>query len=280
MQNTYQPSTLSKGNLVRLGRNGLLTPTQWEVLTYSNRGLKVPQIAEAMGLSRKTVSGHLKTARRKQELLSRDKTRSQYYEDSDSMGYAETISPIFGNLYQSGIPKAIDVNRLRIDHIVNVSHHDNMLSHPSQLRIDLLDADKLPDRTVIGTAALFAARRAWLGEKVLIHCHMGMNRSGLIMGLALWFLTGWDGKRIVQTIRENRKWSLSNSTFREYLEDLPARDFSSLLAVQDMDLILPRIRDVLPVYQPKKSGVQWRFNQGIEIPNATGYSGFGEWWER
>ena len=61
--------------------------------------------------------------------------------------------------------------------------------------------------------AKLVAERVKAGQNVLVTCMMGLNRSGLIAGLALRFL-GMSGREAVDQIRLNRAGALSNPTFR------------------------------------------------------------------
>lgn len=42
------------------------------------------------------------------------------------------------------------------------------------------------------------------GKKVLVTCAAGLNRSGLVTGIALHLLHGWDGTKCVKTVQEKR----------------------------------------------------------------------------
>ena len=57
--------------------------------------------------------------------------------------------------------------------------------------------------------AIEAAHRVELaykqGRKVLITCRMGMNRSGLVTGLALHMIFGWDGRTCVKRVQRKRR---------------------------------------------------------------------------
>lgn len=77
--------------------------------------------------------------------------------------------------------------------------------------------------------ALGAARRVELayrqGRKALITCRAGMNRSGLVTGLALHMIFGWDGHTCVRRVQDKRKnqgyyRALSNYQFVEALTNL------------------------------------------------------------
>lgn len=61
------------------------------------------------------------------------------------------------------------------------------------------------------------ARKVQQGQRVLVTCHAGLNRSGLVTGLALINL-GMPAETAIQKIRSARgTWALSNRHFSELL---------------------------------------------------------------
>lgn len=72
-------------------------------------------------------------------------------------------------------------------------------------------------------AAMKVARALRAGKRVLVTCAMGLNRSGLVTGLALWYAAHWSGETCVARIQSNRRGALFNNTFASYLKRLPAR---------------------------------------------------------
>jgi hypothetical protein len=95
---------------------------------------------------------------------------------------------------------------------------------------DGLDEHKLnPERLHV---ALKAARRAAEaiqgGGKVLSTCAAGMNRSGLVTGITLHMMFGWEGDACVDHVRRKRKpWRghrpLTNDDFTTALRRLARR---------------------------------------------------------
>lgn len=65
--------------------------------------------------------------------------------------------------------------------------------------------------------ALAAARRVEAalrqGRKVLVTCRMGLNRSGLVSGIALHLFTGMPGPACVKAVRTARRRALRNPVF-------------------------------------------------------------------
>lgn len=56
------------------------------------------------------------------------------------------------------------------------------------------------------------------GQDVLVACHMGINRSGLVCALALHMMTSADGKSCVRHIRRRRRGALRNPIFVSLIE--------------------------------------------------------------
>lgn len=56
------------------------------------------------------------------------------------------------------------------------------------------------------------------GDRVLITCAEGYNRSALLAARTLWELKGWAGITIVAAIKERRPSALFNMGFREWIE--------------------------------------------------------------
>ncbi|MFJ3789789.1 protein phosphatase [Kitasatospora sp. NPDC090091] len=69
----------------------------------------------------------------------------------------------------------------------------------------------------VGEAATHTAEAVRQGRRVLVRCHSGYNRSGLVVAQALVEL-GHPADRAVELIRERRSpWALNNRLFVEYL---------------------------------------------------------------
>lgn len=67
------------------------------------------------------------------------------------------------------------------------------------------------------------------GQKVLVTCAAGLNRSGLVSGIVLHMLYGWPGEKCVQVVREKRgpvgdMLPLCNEEFVQVLKNLRARE--------------------------------------------------------
>ena len=88
------------------------------------------------------------------------------------------------------------------------------------------DDSERPDRatfTRAQAAASIVAERVRAGQRCLVTCALGRNRSGLVVALALHKLTGAPGafcRRRVQGARPN---ALTNGAFAAFLDSIPAR---------------------------------------------------------
>ncbi len=78
------------------------------------------------------------------------------------------------------------------------------------------DDQLLPNLSKLRAVACLAASLIRDGHRVLTHCNMGFNRSGLVAGLILKTL-GMPGDAAVSRIRERRPGALYNDHFVEYL---------------------------------------------------------------
>jgi hypothetical protein len=82
------------------------------------------------------------------------------------------------------------------------------------------DDESLPNMAKLHAVAIMAASLIRAGHRVLTHCNMGYNRSGLVAGLILTSL-GMSGDAAVSRIRARRPGALYNDRFAQYLIDLP-----------------------------------------------------------
>lgn len=96
--------------------------------------------------------------------------------------------------------------------VVHAGYHDELRPAPA----DIAKARYAASRVAAALAT---------GKRVLVTCHMGLNRSGLVSALSLYMLgegklTGRDAVVIVQS---GRPGALSNRAFVAMLETLPGR---------------------------------------------------------
>ena len=83
------------------------------------------------------------------------------------------------------------------------------------------DFEALPDFDKIIEAAELAAWYIRRKQNVLVHCLYGLNRSSLVAGFILALLhRDWQGKEILDLIREKRVGALHNSLFADIVSSL------------------------------------------------------------
>src|SRR3954471_6435074 len=87
-----------------------------------------------------------------------------------------------------------------------------------ELRYGFGDCDiALADTDRILRAARWAWRRWAAGDRVLVRCQAGLNRSGLVTALVL-MLDGYDAAAAISLIRRQRSsWALCNKHFVDWL---------------------------------------------------------------
>jgi protein-tyrosine phosphatase len=80
--------------------------------------------------------------------------------------------------------------------------------------------EDLPELKRLHAVARLGAELVQGGERVLVHCQMGLNRSALVAGLIL-VHTGMAGAAAVARLQERRPGALFNERFCEYLGQQP-----------------------------------------------------------
>lgn len=88
-------------------------------------------------------------------------------------------------------------------------------------RAPMHDSYAIPD--VAFDAARLVAVQLAVGQRVLVTCEAGFNRSGLVSALALWYLTGKPGVDCLWQVQTARPGALFNKVFAATLFHLPAR---------------------------------------------------------
>lgn len=69
-------------------------------------------------------------------------------------------------------------------------------------------------------AANFAASQVKRGNRTLITCQAGLNRSGIITALTVCLLTGASGREAVEHVRNMRPDALCNENFAYHIENV------------------------------------------------------------
>jgi protein-tyrosine phosphatase len=138
---------------------------------------------------------------------------------------ATEIAP---RLWQGSVPpRGPALRRLGFDTLVltaqEIQNPAAMYPGLRVIHVPLVDRREVPvDEAHRAAQAVAAEVRA--GRKVLVTCFAGWNRSGLVTALALWYLTGWHGQRVLQHVQARRPVSLQNHYFAQHVASmLPQR---------------------------------------------------------
>lgn len=104
---------------------------------------------------------------------------------------------------------------------------DGIVPSPSPFQHErawaISDSNILPDLDTAMKIAGVGARWVRRGEKLLVTCLGGQNRSGWMCGLVLWKLRVGDGKKIYDMIKDGNPDALWRRGFREHILSLPRR---------------------------------------------------------
>lgn len=138
-----------------------------------------------------------------------------------------TANKILDRLYQGGYPPPGDGLKLAgIDVLVLCAREIQTASDYPGLIVVLAPGDDDRRASVLKTvlaswkdASDQVVDHVKAGRNVLVTCQAGLNRSGLVTGLAVRKLTGWSGSTIVKHIQKSRPGALFNETFAQYLID-------------------------------------------------------------
>ncbi|MHB8732958.1 MAG: protein-tyrosine phosphatase family protein [bacterium] len=143
----------------------------------------------------------------------------------------EIFEILDGRLYQSGAPKeAAEWGPIRargIDVVVDLvgTLDPGVPTEPNSILYifwPIEDVDVLPALGILNTLVDTVVRLIRLGHTVLVHCHMGKNRSGLLNALVAMQILGISGAAAVELVRRRRPDALGNAVFTAYLRSLPA----------------------------------------------------------
>ena len=80
--------------------------------------------------------------------------------------------------------------------------------------------EDVPTLHKLHAVARLGASLITAGERVLIHCQMGLNRSALVAGLVLVY-SGLSGEDAVARLQDRRPGALYNGAFAAYLRQQP-----------------------------------------------------------
>lgn len=128
------------------------------------------------------------------------------------------ISKFDDTLWQGGCINAVALHN-QFKHIVSLypwERYNPGSKLDSFLEVRLFDEKAMPDETQLYAIARWVNLCRKTGP-VLVHCQAGLNRSGLITGLAL-VVDGWSPGRAIKAMRAARgSVVLCNKTFEAWL---------------------------------------------------------------
>lgn len=147
-------------------------------------------------------------------------------------GWGVEIFEILENrLYQSGAPQEAaewgSIHALGIDVVVDLfgTLDPGVPTEPNTVLYifwPIEDVDEMPALGILHTLVDTVVRLIQLGHKVLVHCHRGKSRSGLVNALVAMTILGISGKDAVALVRRRRPGALGNAVFTAYLESQAA----------------------------------------------------------
>ncbi len=81
---------------------------------------------------------------------------------------------------------------------------------------------KVIDLEKVNNAVTTVFQGLKLGANILVHCHGGKNRAGLVCALAIRRLWGISGRDAMEHVQKHRPGALNNEVFAAYLNTLEA----------------------------------------------------------
>lgn len=129
------------------------------------------------------------------------------------------------NLYQGSAPPYGDVlAKLDFDTLVLCASENQEKDFYSNIEVllfptedDIVEQNMLCDLPKWQQAAQIVVERINTGNKVLITCMAGLNRSGMVTAFTLRQITNWSRNKIVDHIQQCREMALCNKTFENFL---------------------------------------------------------------
>jgi protein-tyrosine phosphatase len=125
-----------------------------------------------------------------------------------------------GELWQGGTPDTIPTKPW--DVVVGLEHHTtpNLYKRVRHEGIHIwhpIDDTVVPDDHAIRSISAFVADRVELGDRVLVHCSAGLNRSGVVSARAMMWL-GYSAADAIAKLRQRRyPEALCNPNFVRWL---------------------------------------------------------------
>lgn len=133
-----------------------------------------------------------------------------------------------GRVWHGGCPVDFDwVRQTGIDVVVDLADADSVapaddVEHLTYLKCPLVDGSELPQPTLTLGLARLVADLVRDGQRVLVHCTFGRNRSGLLATLVVRELLGLSGADALAHVQAHRDGAVNNEDFATWLRSLPA----------------------------------------------------------
>lgn len=140
---------------------------------------------------------------------------------------SQVLSPkdgVEGELWQSGTPRLHELSGRRYDMVVGMEMDQTqrvsqgMPAHGYGIHIwHPIHDSFVKDANAIRQIAGLVAERVDSGDKVLVHCTAGLNRSGIVSARAMMYL-GWSATDAIAILRQRRDaYALCNPEFEKWL---------------------------------------------------------------
>lgn len=135
-----------------------------------------------------------------------------------------------GRLYQGGLRDLwngrVDLPDAELDAVVSLTRTVRPdFASRGLLHVMWPVADgPLPDPDVLAQVVEVVVGLVEAGKPTLVHCAQGVNRSGLVVALALRKLEGCSGEEAVARLRSRCPGVLRNQTFVDYVQGLGPPD--------------------------------------------------------
>jgi len=135
------------------------------------------------------------------------------------------VNEIYTNLWQGACPprgnlvasKGYNLLVLTASEWQRSDVYENVDVITIPLEDDLDESKILSQHGLICTTAKSIALRIESGQKVLITCMAGVNRSGLLSAVTLHYVTGLTGEACIKQVKSRRRGALFNKTFQKYI---------------------------------------------------------------
>jgi protein-tyrosine phosphatase len=125
------------------------------------------------------------------------------------------ITHVTGNLWHGGYVDNLDLGD-RFDTIVSLYPWEKYPTKGDTVQVTMYDSTEV-DGGSVEDAALFVVGLLAKGQKVLVHCQAGLNRSSLVVARALMYM-GQSADEAIAMLREKRSPAvLCNETFEKWL---------------------------------------------------------------